>query len=121
MISVAILCTNEQKCTDFYTKGMGMTVASRLDSARQVEIALGVPGGGTRITLIYRKSTEAVPAQAWTTHFTLGVPDMKALEARLVAAGYKLRGPITDRPQYRIALAFVEDPDGNVLELVQRK
>ena len=38
---------------------------------------------------------------------------------RLSGAGYKLAGPIRNLPQYKVKVAFVADPDGNSIELVE--
>jgi hypothetical protein len=61
-----------------------------------------------------------LPMRAGLNRVILAVPDLKALETRLTAAGYKLNGRINENAQYRVAVAMLEDPDGNHIELVQR-
>lgn len=48
------------------------------------------------------------------------MPDLKLLQQRLESAGYAFKRPINEMPQYRVAVAHIEDPDGNHLELIQR-
>jgi hypothetical protein len=50
----------------------------------------------------------------------LAVPDIKALGAKLIAAGYHLEAPIAQQAAYHVAVGQLQDPDGNRLELVQR-
>jgi predicted enzyme related to lactoylglutathione lyase len=66
-----------------------------------------------------RSGTHATP-QGAGSRVILAVPDLRALDARLTAAGYHLNGKINDLPQYHVAQAMIQDPDGNFIELVQR-
>jgi predicted enzyme related to lactoylglutathione lyase len=79
------------------------------------------PGGGAYLILQHPKAEGTpLPTRGALNRVGLLVPDLKALESRLVAAGYQLAGKINEMPQYHVAVAQIQDPDGNHLELIQR-
>ncbi len=57
---------------------------------------------------------------ATTFHLAFAVEDMEAERQRLVAAGASLDGDINERPNGD-RLAFLRDPWGHALQLVQRQ
>ena len=121
MMASAVPSSDLDKSIAFYTKGLGMTSAGRLEMAQVTEAPLMFPGGGAYLMLVKPKA-EGTPLQARgaSSRVVLAVPDVKALEAQLTAAGYHLNGPIFEEAQYHVAVGMVQDPDGNFVELVQR-
>ncbi len=103
----------------FYTKGLGMTQIRRTDHGAFTESSFTWPGEKSGIMLTYSKAG-AAPNQArgMSNRLVLTVRDLRALAARLAAAGYPLRQPLRELPGNAI-IGFAEDPDGNMFELVQ--
>jgi catechol 2,3-dioxygenase-like lactoylglutathione lyase family enzyme len=105
----------------FYTNGLGMTLGGRVEMGTVVEAPLMFPGGGTYLMLQHPKAAgTALPPRGALNRVVLAVPDVKALVARLAAAGYQIKGKVNENSQYRVTIAQLEDPDGNHIELVQR-
>ena len=52
-------------------------------------------------------------------HLALGVPDVYETCERLAAAGVKIPRPAGPMPHGGSVIAFIEDPDGYRIELVQ--
>ncbi|MFF3966059.1 VOC family protein [Streptomyces griseorubiginosus] len=88
---------------------------------------LGVPSGG-RVKLIRPRSAPVeVPAAAWSAgrpglwYLTFHVDDVDPVVARLTAAGGR---PLSDPlvvPAHGRRISFWADPEGNVVELVDRR
>jgi catechol 2,3-dioxygenase-like lactoylglutathione lyase family enzyme len=104
----------------FYIKGLGLTPTRRMESGDVIEDPLNFPGGGAYIILMKSKQGAAPVARAMSQRIILAVPDLKALEAQLKAAGFSFAGQIHEMAQFHVAVAQLEDPDGNHIELVQR-
>ena len=121
MMASAAPSSDLERSIAFYTKGLGMTLGGRVEMGPVTEVPLMFPGGGSYLILLKPK-TEGTPAPARgpLSRIILAVPDLKALGARLVAAGYHLSAPIMEQAKYHVAVGQLEDPDGNHLELVQR-
>jgi catechol 2,3-dioxygenase-like lactoylglutathione lyase family enzyme len=96
----------------------------------RVRIAdLMLPGGGVLELLQYEHPAgapvQASHTQAGTAHVALGVRDLTALHARLVAAGVDI---VSERPVTLhtgdhwngATVLYVRDPDRNVIELIER-
>jgi catechol 2,3-dioxygenase-like lactoylglutathione lyase family enzyme len=121
MMASSVPCSDLERSIAFYTNGLGMILAARLDMPSGTEAPLTFPGGGAYIVL-FKPKAEGAPAAARGSlnRIILAVPDIVALEAKLVAAGYHLNAPIAQQPKYHVAVGQLDDPDGNHLELVQR-
>lgn len=65
------------------------------------------------------------PIQAIATrgygHFALAAPDIEPLYAAALAAGASSRVPPSPSPEPGVRFAFLADPEGNLVELVERK
>jgi catechol 2,3-dioxygenase-like lactoylglutathione lyase family enzyme len=105
----------------FYENGLGLKAAERLDTANATEAPLLFPGGGSILMLVKSKTDGApLPVRGMYNRVVLSVPDVKALAARMEAAGYPLKRAPVAQAQHHVIVAIAEDPDGNMLELVQR-
>jgi catechol 2,3-dioxygenase-like lactoylglutathione lyase family enzyme len=112
----------------FYEQGLGMTE----------RFAFSVPGGprgvilatdgGACVELLeqsgsVRKTTYADPRQAILDqgygHWAVGVDDLEAACERLVAAGAEIVWDPRDAPQPGARMAYLRDPDGNLIELIR--
>jgi catechol 2,3-dioxygenase-like lactoylglutathione lyase family enzyme len=120
-MSATFASTDLDRSIAFYTKGLGLTALSRMERKEVTEVPVLFPGGGMSLLLIKWKGDAAAPGgKPRIGRLILNVPDLKALAARLAAAGYALERPIAEQPQLHVSVAVVKDPDGNELELVQR-
>jgi len=120
-LSATFASTNLDRSIAFYTQGLGLTATGRMERKEVTEVPLLFPGGGMSLLLMRWKGDAASPhGKPRIGRLILNVPDLKALAARLQAAGYPLQRPIAEQPQFHILVAVTEDPDGNQLELVQR-
>ncbi len=120
LMGTSMTCGDFERSTDFYTRGLGMTVAAGAGAGPN-ELVLQFPGGGP-VLLCQKPLGAAVPGQrhCGPARLTILVPDITALTERLTAAGYPLAAPVRLLAQYDMAVAHVTDPNGNQLELVQR-
>jgi predicted enzyme related to lactoylglutathione lyase len=121
MMAAAIPSSDLDRSIAFYTKGLGMVSAGKVEMGSVTEAPLMFPGSGAYLMLQHPKTDgAALPARTMLNRIVLAVPDLKALQAQLAAAGYQLDGEIHEIAQYHVAVGQLEDPDGNHLELVQR-
>jgi predicted enzyme related to lactoylglutathione lyase len=120
LMASAIPCSDLERSIAFYTKGLGMTSAGRIEMGTVTEAPLMFPGGGTYLMLLRPKAGPPQALRGPHNRIILNVPDLKVLVAQLNAAGYQIKGKVNESTQYRVAIAHVEDPDGNHIELVQR-
>jgi predicted enzyme related to lactoylglutathione lyase len=121
MMATAVPVSDLERSLDFYTKGLGLVPTRRVKMGTTTEAPLNFPGGGPYIILLKSEVEGAtLTPRAMSQRVILAVPDLKALEGQLKSAGYQLQGKINEMAQYHTAVAQLEDPDGNHIELVQR-
>ncbi len=104
------------------------------------EVAFELPGGirglmlrlpsGGRLELFEHPSSDAgltpeSPLAALATrgygHFAVGTPDIETVYARAVEAGAAEKVSPRPSPEPGVLFAFVADPEGNLVELVERR
>lgn len=110
----------------FYRDGMGMALLDRFDfEAGRFSIlflSFGTYQDAPAIELTYNWDVELPYDQGSAYgHIALGVPDVAEILARL-----EVNGGVIARQPYRLVdngpiLAFVKDPDGYSIELIQTK
>jgi lactoylglutathione lyase len=113
-----------QRSIDFYTRLMGMQLLRTTDRPEQ-KYALAFVGYGDESTgavleLTYNYGVDRYDLGAGFGHVAIGVPDVAATCERIRAAGGKITreaGPVKGGTT---VIAFVEDPDGYKIELIQR-
>ena len=121
LLAVAVPSTDLARSTAFYVDGLGLTATGRMEMANATEAPLIFPGGGPVLMLIKSKVPGPVlPVRGPQNRVVLNVPDVRGLAARLAAAGYPLKRPPSEEAQHHVVVGMAEDPDGNLLELVQR-
>jgi lactoylglutathione lyase len=113
-----------QRSVDFYTKGFGMKEIRRNDVPDGKYTLAFVGYGGeesnTVIELTYNYGTKEYDLGTAFGHLAIGVPDVAATVEKLRSFGAKVTrepGPVKFGTTI---IAFVEDPDGYKIELVQR-
>jgi lactoylglutathione lyase len=114
-----------QRAIDFYTKVLGMELLRTTDRPEQ-KYSLAFVGYGrnpehAEIELTYNYGVEKYEMGTAYGHIAIGVPDAYAACERIRAAG----GSITREPGPvqggSTVIAFVTDPDGYKIELIQEK
>jgi lactoylglutathione lyase len=113
-----------QRSIDFYTRVLGMQLLRTTERPEQ-KYSLAFVGYGTNpdhaeIELTYNHGVSSYEIGTAFGHLALGVPDVYASCDRIRAAG----GAITREPGPvkggNTVIAFVTDPDGYKIELIQR-
>lgn len=117
---------NLQRSIDFYTKVLGMELLRTSENPEyQYSLAfLGFGGGNpaqAELELTYNWGTEQYDLGNAYGHIALGVPDAHAACEQIRQAGGKVTreaGPVKGGTT---VIAFVEDPDGYKIELIERQ
>jgi lactoylglutathione lyase len=113
-----------QRSVDFYTKGFGMKEIRRRDvpdgKYTLAFVGYGDEADNTLLELTYNYGTDKYDMGGAFGHLAIGVPDVAATTETLRSFGAKVTrepGPVKFGTTI---IAFVEDPDGYKIELVQR-
>ena len=115
---------NLQRSIDFYTQVLGMKLL-RTSENPDYKYTLAFVGYGSNpehaeIELTYNWGVESYEAGTAFGHIALGVPDAYAACEAIKAAGGNVTreaGPVKGG---NTVIAFVTDPDGYKIELIQR-
>ena len=115
---------NLQRSIDFYTGVLGMTLLRRSENPEyKYSLAfVGYEGNPAQaeIELTYNHGIESYDMGTAYGHIALGVPDAYAAVGKIRAAGGNVTreaGPVKGGST---VIAFVTDPDGYKIELIQR-
>ncbi|WP_426957703.1 lactoylglutathione lyase [Muricoccus radiodurans] len=117
---------NLDRSVGFYTQMFGMRELRRNDvPAGQYTLAFVGYGGNAQgeaeIELTYNYGTEKYELGNAFGHLAIGVPDVAAACDRIRAAGGKVTREAGPVKHGTTIIAFVEDPDGYKIELIQRQ
>lgn len=114
-----------QRSIDFYTKIMGMDLLRTTDRPEQkyslAFVGYGDESRGAVIELTYNYGVTSYDLGSGFGHIAIEVPDAAATCARIKAAGGTVSreaGPVKGGTT---VIAFVQDPDGYKIELIERK
>ncbi len=115
---------NLERSIDFYTNILGMKLLRTRD-VPDYKYTLAFVGYGTNpdhaeLELTYNYGVEEYELGSAYGHIALAVPDVKAACDRIKTAGGKVTreaGPVKGGTT---VIAFVEDPDGYKIELIER-
>ena len=115
---------NLQRSIDFYTGVLGMKLLRRSENP-EYKYSLAFVGYGNNpehaeIELTYNHGTDSYEMGTAFGHIALGVPDAHAACEKIKAAGGSVTreaGPVKGGST---VIAFVTDPDGYKIELIQR-
>lgn len=116
---------NLERSVAFYTKLLGMKEIRRTDvpDGKYTLVFVGYDteeNGASQIELTYNYGVEKYDLGNAFGHLAVSVPDVYAAAEKLRAAGAKITrepGPVKFGTTL---IAFVEDPDGYKIELIQR-
>jgi len=127
-VHTSIRTSNMDRSIDFYTKLMGLKLLNRHEIPQNnAEIAfLQDPDGkGAKLELTFyrnqKKFTQAEYEDRLFDHLAFEVKDMK----KTISVLRKEKVTITDEP-FRLnptgpVIAFIEDPDGTLIELIEKR
>ena len=118
---------NLERSVDFYTRLLGMKEMRRRDvpEGKYTLVFLGYgdgnASGGAEIELTYNYGVEKYEQGNAFGHLAVGVPDVAAAAEAVRDGGGKVTrepGPVKFGTT---VIAFVEDPDGYKIELIERR
>ena len=114
-----------QRSVNFYTQVMGMQLLRTTDRPEQkyslAFVGYGDEASGAVLELTYNYGVDHYDLGAGFVHIAIAVPDAYAACERIRAAGGTVTreaGPVKGGTT---VIAFVQDPDGYKLELIERK
>jgi lactoylglutathione lyase len=110
---------------DFYTRLLGMTLLRRTDFPdgrfTLAFLGYGDEASNTVIELTHNWDTASYELGNGFGHLALGVPDAYAACAELEKAGARIVRAPGPMKHGTTVIAFVEDPDGYKIELIEKK
>ena len=124
LLHTMIRVGNLERSVDFYTKLLGMKELRRRDvpDGKYTLVFLGYDDedAGTALELTYNYGTTQYDLGSAFGHLAISFPDVTATCAKLRDEGVKITrepGPVKFGTTM---IAFIEDPDGYKIELIQR-
>ncbi len=126
MLHTMVRVLDLDKSIDFYTRLLGMNLIRRKDyeSGRftLAFVGYGDEAKGAVIELTHNwDQKEPYTIGTGFGHLAIGVPDIYGTCERLGKEGVKIPRPPGPMKHGGSVIAFVEDPDGYKIELVERK
>jgi lactoylglutathione lyase len=113
-----------QRSVDFYCKAFGMKEIRRRDvpdgKYTNVFVGYGNDDTNTVIEMTYNYGVEKYDMGGGFGHLAVGVPDVAAACEVAKAAGGTVTRPAGPVKFGTTIIAFVKDPDGYAIELVER-
>lgn len=115
-----------EKSIDFYTRLLGMQVLRRNDYEGGRFTLAFVGYGSEADSAVIELTHNWDQKEPYTTgsgygHIAIGVPDIHATCERLAAEGVKIPRPPGPMKHGTTVIAFIEDPDGYKVELIERR
>ncbi len=119
---------NLQRSIDFYTQVLGMELLRTTQRPEQkydlAFVGYGRNPAHAEIELTYNYGVEAYEVGSGFGHIAIGVPDVAATCAAVRDKAAALGGAITREPGAvkggTTVIAFITDPDGYKIELIER-
>ncbi len=127
-VHTSIRTSNMERSIDFYTRLMGLKLLARREiSQNNAEIAFlqDSEGKGFKLELtFYKKQKKFIQAEYEERIFDHIAFDIKNMK-KTISTLRKEKVTITDEP-FKLGptgplIAFIEDPDGTLIELIERK
>jgi lactoylglutathione lyase len=110
---------NIDRSVAFY-KALGFEEVGRMPIRDEaINVFMGLPGDGPRLELTYNHGVDGYELGTGYNHIAITAEDLDATLARLADQGIE-----PEKPPYRVReggsrLAFVRDPDGYRIELIE--
>jgi lactoylglutathione lyase len=116
---------NLERSVNFYTQMLGMRELRRTDFPEGkftlVFVGYGDEDSHTVLELTYNYGVDHYEMGTGFGHLALGVPDIYATCEKLRAAGVKITREPGPMRFGKTVIAFIEDPDGYKIELIERR
>lgn len=113
-----------QRSIDFYTRVLGMTLLRQRDNTQQryslAFLGFAANPEQAELELTYNWGQTAYDLGTAYGHIAIGVTDVAAACARIQAAGGQITRPAGPVKGGSTIIAFIADPDGYKIELIQR-
>ncbi len=113
-----------QRSIDFYTKLLGMKELRRRDvpdgKYTLAFVGYGDDDSGAEVELTYNYGTDHYEQGTAFGHLAIGVPDVAGTCEKVRVGGGRVTREAGPVKFGTTVIAFVEDPDGYKIELVQR-
>ena len=115
-----------EKSLDFYTRLLGMKLLRRNDYEGGRFTLAFVGYGDEKDTAVLELTHNWDQAEPYTIgsgygHIAIGVPDIYATCEQLAKEGVKIPRPPGPMKHGSTVIAFIEDPDGYKVELIEKK
>jgi len=125
MLHTMIRVLDLEKSIDFYTRYLGMTLCRRSDNETGrytvAFVGYGDENEATVVELTHNwDRTEPYDLGSAFGHLAIGVDDIYGICENLAAAGVKVPRPAGPVKGGTTVIAFIEDPDGYKIELIDR-
>ena len=125
MLHTMIRVLDLDKSIDFYTNKLGMTLSRRSDNETGrytvAFVGYGDEKEATVVELTHNwDRTEPYDLGTAFGHLAIGVDDIYGICAKLAADGVKVPRPAGPVKGGTTVIAFIEDPDGYKIELIDR-
>lgn len=125
MLHTMIRVGDLDRSIDFYTRLLGMKLLRRADYPEGrftlAFVGYGEEAGNTVIELTHNWDTSSYELGTGFGHIALGVPDIHGACEQLAREGVKIPRPPGPMKHGSTVIAFVEDPDGYKIELIEKK
>ncbi len=113
-----------EKSLKFYQEGLGFRLVSRNDYPEDKFTLAFIAGSGDShdgplIELTHNWETDHYDRGDAYGHLAYGVGSIKAIQTRLREHGYDLSWGPGEAPRGTLRMAFVDDPDGYEIELLE--
>ena len=126
MLHTMVRVLDLDKSIDFYTRLLGMNLLRRKDYETGrftlAFVGYGDKSAGAVVELTHNwDQKEPYTIGSGFGHMAIGVPDIYAVCEKLGKEGVKIPRPPGPMKHGGSVIAFVEDPDGYKIELIERK
>jgi lactoylglutathione lyase len=125
MLHTMIRVGDLDRSIQFYTGLLGMKLLRKQDYPdgrfTLAFVGYGDEAGNTVVELTHNWDTPSYDLGNGFGHLALGVPDIYAACDALAAAGAKITRAPGPMKHGSTVIAFIEDPDGYKVELIERK
>lgn len=126
MLHTMLRVLDLDKSIDFYTRLLGMNLLRRTDYESGRFTLAFVGYGDEKANTVIELTHNWDQAEPYTIgsgfgHLAIGVPDIYGTCEKLAAEGVKIPRPPGPMKHGGSVIAFIEDPDGYKVELIEKK
>lgn len=117
-----ITVTDLKRSETFYSDVLGLRVQQRIEIEEAHEVVLGSEGSDATIQLAQRKDQRGPieHGQALWKHY-LYTDDLKGTYKRAIEFGCDSVMEPKELEEWPVIVAFIKDPDGYLIELIERR